>query len=194
MNRRHFAIGLAVTSGFVPTAARPQAAEPTKVLPASDFDAKYQSETLQTGLLSLETSKVAQQSATNPKVKQFATFEVAEQETLADIIKSMATDQSGKAKYPAPRGDARSGNAAAPQTSPTIETADAIRKLQSLKGNQFDAEYVKAQIAVHQRLLTVQEDYIAKGKDLETLSVAKLERGMIKEHLVLLGEFSKARA
>ena len=192
MNRRHFAIGLAAASSFAATAARPQAAEPTKTLPASDFDAKYQSETLQTGTLSLETSKIAQQSASNPKVKQFANFEVAEQETIGDIIKSMTTDKSGAAKYPAPRGEARSGNAAAPQTSPTNETAAAIKSLQALKGEQFDTEYVKAQVAGHQRLLTIQEEYISKGKDPETLAVAKLARGMIKEHLMLLGDLSKA--
>ena len=192
MNRRHFAIGLAAASSLAATAARPQAAEPTKTLPASDFDAAYQSETLQTGMLSLETSKIAQQSATNPKVKQFANFEVAEQETVSDIIKSMTTDTDGKAKYPAPRGGARSGNAAAPQTSPTTETAASIKTLQGLKGEQFEAEYVKMQVAGHQRLLAIQEEYLAKGKDPETIAVAKLTRGMIKEHLLLLGDLSKA--
>ena len=164
MDRRQFAFGLVLGSTVVATAARPQAAAPTKVLPASDIDVKYQSESLQTGMLSLETSKVAQQSADNPKVKQFANFEVAEQETLGDIIKSMTTDHSGKSTNPAPRGDARSGNAAAPQTSPTVETAAALKKLQALKGAQFDEEYVKSQIAGHERLLTIQEDYIAKGE------------------------------
>lgn len=192
MNRRHFAIGLVATSSFAASAARPQSAQPTQTLPGSDMDAKYESETLQTGMLSLETSKVAQQSASDPKVKQFANFEVAEQETVADIIKSMTTEHGAKSKYPAPRGDARSGNAAAPQTSPTTETADAIKTLQSLKGAEFDAAYVKAQIAGHQRLLTIQEDYIAKGKTPETLAVAKLARGMIKEHLTLLGDLTKA--
>ena len=72
-----------------------------------------------------------------------------------------------------------------------LRQSDAIKKLQSIKGDQLDAEYVKAQIAGHQRLLIIQEDYIAKGKDPKTLAVAKLTRGMIKEHLTLLGEFSK---
>ena len=41
------------------------------------------------------------------------------------------------------------------------------------------------------RLLKIQEAYISGGKDQAQINVAKLARGMIKEHLALLGAIEK---
>lgn len=187
MNRRHFVAGIALASSFVELPAFAQNTAPTAALPHSDVEAKYQSETLQTGTLSLETSKVAQELAHNPKVKQFASFEVAEQQTIAALLKGEIQNGTGeKSPYPAPRGTKMSGNAAAPQTSTTPEMASALQSLQSLKGDAFDREYLKRQMDVHQRLLSIQENYISIGKAPETLAIATLARTVIKEHLTLL--------
>ena len=193
MNRRHFAVGLALGSSFIASAANAQGGQPTLNLPNSDMEAKYQLETLQTGTLALETSRLAQKMTKDARIKEFANFEIAEQETIAEILKDKMTDEDqGKQKYPAQRADARSGNAAAPQVSPTVQTGDIINKLRNAQGAEFDREYVKAQIDGHQKLLAIQERYIAEGKNKSTVAVAKLARGMIKEHLTLLGHMQNA--
>ena len=193
MNRRHFAMGLALSSSFIANGAHAQASKPTTNLPNSDVEAKYQLDTLQAGTKSLETSKLALGSAQDASVKEFAQFEVAEQETIAEILKNKMTDPvEGKDKYPAQRAENRSGNAAAPSVSPTTDTADALKELKSLKGSQFDQAYVKAQIEGHRKLLAIQESYIAAGQNPASIAVAKLARGMIKEHLTLLGHMKSA--
>jgi putative membrane protein len=43
------------------------------------------------GSLSLAVSRIAAQKASFPKLKEFARFEIAEQETVADVLKSLQT-------------------------------------------------------------------------------------------------------
>jgi predicted outer membrane protein len=109
-------------------------------------------------------------------VKEFAKWEVAEQETIADILKSMETD-------------AKAEGALKPPTEVEVEaTLDAeskssLDKLKSASGPDFDKAYVAAQLDGHKKLLTIQEDYLKVGQNREHLSVTKLARGQIKEHI-----------
>jgi len=109
-------------------------------------------------------------------VKEFAKWEVAEQETIADILKSMETD--GKAE-----------GALKPPTNAEVEAildADgksSLEKLKSTSGKDFDKSYVAAQLDGHKMLLTIQEDYLKVGQNREHVSVTKLARGQIKEHI-----------
>lgn len=100
-------------------------------------------------------------------VKQFANFEVAEPETIGEILKPLAVG------------------------GPPIDPMQAslMKKLES--GGNFDRDYVEAEIEGHNRLLKIQEAYISGGKDQAQINVAKLARGMIKEHLALLGAIEK---
>ncbi|WP_247360704.1 MULTISPECIES: DUF4142 domain-containing protein [unclassified Bradyrhizobium] len=52
-----------------------------------------------------------------------------------------------------------------------------------MQGKEFEAAYVRAQTEGHQKLLRIQEDYLASGKDPAHINVAKLARGQIKEHV-----------
>src|ERR1700712_3453055 len=56
----------------------------------------HAAKTLAAGSVSLETSKLAQSKATDPWVKKFADYEVAEQETIAEILKSMGAAPAQK--------------------------------------------------------------------------------------------------
>ena len=58
-----------------------------------------------------------------------------------------------------------------------------LDKLKSASGNAFDKAYVTAQLEGHKKLLTIQEDYLKVGQNREHLSVTKLARGQIKEHI-----------
>lgn len=142
-------------------------------------EADHMQNTMRVGSLSLVTSRMAVQKAQNPQTKQFAQFEVAEQETIAEVLKSM-----------------QGANITTGQGAATNAEADAhlddkgkaiLKKLQDAKaGTDFDKEYVKAQTEGHNELLKIQETYIGAGKVREEVNVAKLARGQVKEHLTLL--------
>jgi putative membrane protein len=59
----------------------------------------------------------------------------------------------------------------------------ALATLNGLKGTGFDKANVAAQLDGHKKLLAIQEDSLKVGQVREHLSVAKLARGMISEHL-----------
>jgi putative membrane protein len=65
-----------------------------------------------------------------------------------------------------------------------------IKKLEGA-GGDFDRDYVKAEIEGHNKLLQIQEAYIAVGRNKSQVNVARLARGMIKEHLTLLADIDK---
>ena len=128
--------------------------------------------------MSLEASRIALKKAQNPKVKEFAQLEVAEQETIADVLKSMR-DQSTPAS-----GQVKAPSAEVVQTNLDAKGKQMMEKLQKAEaGAGFDKEYIQGQIQGHQELLQIQETYLKSGKDRENLNVTKLMRGQIKEHL-----------
>ena len=154
--------------------------------PMGDAEAKHVADTAAAGTMSLETSRIALKKAQNPKVKEFAQFEVAEQETIADVLTSMrdqSTPASGQVKAPSQE---------ITQTNLDAKGKQMVEKLQKAEaGAGFDREYVQGQIQGHQQLLQIQEAYLKGGKDRESLNVTKLMRGQIKEHLALLQDIEK---
>ncbi len=132
---------------------------------AGSAEADHAAKTLAVGALSLQASKLAQSTAKDSWVKRFADYEVAEQTLIAEILKSMG---------------------AAPGM------VEKMSEFEKLKGaSNFDAEYLAMQLAGHNDLLKIQEDYIGKGKDAAHVNMAKLARGQIKEHLDLLQTIRK---
>ncbi|ANL33909.1 DUF4142 domain-containing protein [Rhizobium phaseoli] len=58
-----------------------------------------------------------------------------------------------------------------------------LDSLKAASGAEFDKAFVTAQLNGHKKLLTIQEDYLKINQDLGHLSLSKLARGQIKEHL-----------
>lgn len=131
--------------------------------------AKYKRMTLQLGTLSKETSELAMKQAINPRVKQFAGFEIAEQTTIAQVL----TDSQN------------------PPPAPLDTTLSAqLQQLQSATGAAFDPQYLKAQIQVHNELLNVQEEFLRAQPAMNTdnVHVAMLARTVIQMHLTMLAD------
>jgi putative membrane protein len=167
MDRRSFVVsfaGLSAAAGSAFAQTNTMAAMGTM----EDAEKKHILETLQVGTMSLEASRLAVAHAKEAMVKQFANFEVAEQETIGQILKPMVPG--------------------APPTDPM--QADLMKKLEAAGGN-FDRDYTQAEIEGHNKLLQIQEAYISVGKVQSQVDIAKLARGMIKEHLALLGDIEK---
>jgi putative membrane protein len=171
MNRRHMlktTVALATLPTMMGTTAFAQDAQ--------SAEKKHAEETKKVGSLSLATSRVAKDKATDLMVKAFATWEVAEQETIADILKSMETD--GKAQ-----GALKPPSDAEIEATLDPEGRSAVDNLNAASGADFDRQYLAAQLEGHQKLLAIQEEYLKVGQNREHLSVTKLARGQIKEHI-----------
>lgn len=160
MNRRSI-VKLAVAASLLPNAALAQSSKT-----ATSAEAKHAADTLTAGALALETSRVAMSKASDAGVKRFAEFEAAEQETVAMVVKAASKLDTA---------------------SPDPESKAVLESLKGVgSGKSFDTAYVKVQVDGHQKLLRIQEAYLANGHDITHRSIAALARGHIKEHLANL--------
>jgi hypothetical protein len=90
MNRRFLLASIATLSAGRVVA---QTMNPPAPAPSAPTDAQHKHimDTMAVGSLSLLLSRVAQPKVTHPLLKQFAQFEIAEQETVADVLKAIQT-------------------------------------------------------------------------------------------------------
>ncbi|MFC1460654.1 DUF4142 domain-containing protein [Microvirga arabica] len=153
----------------------------------SQADRQYIQQALALSTVSLQQSNFALTKAQNPRVKQFAEFEVGEQNLLTEIMHSFAD--------PNATASTTRGAQAAASTAPELppKDAQAMERLSKAAGGAaFDKDYVALQIQGHQELLKLQDDYLKQGSgNRETTNVAKLARGQIQEHLTMLQEIQK---
>lgn len=159
-------------------------ATPLSASPAAE---KHMKDTMEVGSLSLALSRIAEPKVKHAMLKQFAGFEIAEQDTIADILKGMMMP-----------GATPTGTVTPPTEAELMGNLDAagkasVEKMRAMKaGPEFDKAYIKAQVDGHKKLLEIQEAYLAKPDNVDETNVAKLARGMIKEHLSLLADIEKA--
>jgi len=175
MNRRKM-LTTAVAAAALPALFSSTAVFAQTGATASDAEKKHADATKRVGSLSLASSRVAVEKASDPLVKEFAKWEVAEQETMADILKSMELDGKAEGALKPPSQDEV-------EAMLDSEGKASLEKLKAVNGAEFDRAFVMAQLDGHQKLLTIQEDYLKVGQNREHLSVTKLARGQIKEHI-----------
>ncbi|HZH09766.1 MAG TPA: DUF4142 domain-containing protein [Microvirga sp.] len=154
--------------------------------PMGQSEMQHMQQTMQLGMVALESSRIAMSKARNEDLKRFANFEVQEQTTLAEVLRSMmdpaataATGQSGAAMQGSMQMDAGA--------------RDMMQKLESQQaGAEFDRAYLQAQLQGHRDLLQVQERYLqSNSQNREHMNVARMARGQIREHIALLEEMQK---
>jgi putative membrane protein len=189
MNRRLLlaSIATAVASRVAAQTSAPQQppaqtiARPSPALSGmSDARRKHINDTMAVGSLSLALSRIALPKANNALLKQFIEFEIAEQETVADILKTLQTNS------------APTGSIQAPTDAELMQNLDetgkaSVEKLRASRaGSEFDHAYIQYEVEGHRKLLDIQEVYLKVHDNLDQTNVAKLARGMIKEHLTLL--------
>jgi len=146
-----------------------------------DAENRYMNQLMPLGSLALASSRVALQKAGDPNLKEFARFEVAEQETIADVVKSIQNPGTM-------RGEVKQASDAEVRQHLDQQGQNSLQRLQSMQGADFDREYLRAQIDGHNELLKLQEEYLKSGRNLLIVNTAKLARGMIKEHLQILAD------
>jgi putative membrane protein len=146
-------------------------------------DEQYIKEASAIGALSLALSRLAQEKAQTDDLKEFAQLEAAEQEALADVLKSLQNPglMEGTIKPP---------SEAEVEQHLDQRGREKLEKMRAAPaGTEFDREYLAAQATGHLELLRIQETYLNSGRNNhDFINVAKLARSMIKEHLQLLAD------
>ncbi|TCZ55598.1 DUF4142 domain-containing protein [Roseicella aquatilis] len=133
--------------------------------------AEHLAKTLMGGTLAKQTSQLALERAQNAKVKQFASFEIAEQTALAQVL----TDVDNPPPVPL-----------------DADHAAVLKTLQGQTGAAFDRAYVLSQIQQHQALLQIQQGYLENtNRSADTQHIAVLARVSIQQHLVMLQELQQ---
>jgi putative membrane protein len=158
----------------------------------SQADMQHMQQTLQLGMVALESSRVAMNKVRSEDLKRFANFEVQEQTTLSEVLHSMmepaataATGSTGSQSNPSSMN--------MPPRQMDASARDMMQKMQNQQaGVEFDKIYLQAQLQGHRDLLQVQERYLQSNpQNREHTNVAKMARGHIREHLAMLEEMQK---
>ena len=146
-------------------------------------DQEYIRQSLTASSLSLAISRIAAQKAQTDDLKEFAQLEESEQETLADVLKSLSVQNASFSD----RSVRRPGDAEVEQHL-DLRGRQVLEKLRAEgAGAEFDRDYMGALATGHLELLRIQDAYLDSGQNnVNIINVAKLTRNMIKEHLQLL--------
>lgn len=121
-------------------------------------------------MLSLVTSQLAVDRATNAQAREFANFELREAIAVTTVLRDLRTPM------PAPDANARA-------TRAKIEAAR--------KGAAFDREYMTAQLANHEFLRDLAASYLANSAratsmpEMHGRHLATLSQSTFKEHVVI---------
>jgi putative membrane protein len=173
---------LAVLAAVAATSSFAQSPPSPTLGGASGPDEQYLRQSLARGSASLAASRIAGQKAQSDDLKEFAQFEVAEQETLADVLKSLQNPSRASATVKPP-------SEAEVEQQLDQRGRDELQKIKAAPVAEFDREYLEAQMNGHKELLRIQENYLnSQPSNRDLINVAKLARGMIREHLQLLGD------
>lgn len=125
--------------------------------------------------LSLATSKLAVNKATNKNAKEFAGFELGEAIAVTGVLKDLGT--------PVPAMDAKA--------------KAMLAKIKSTPaGREFDKVYIKAQLENHEFLRDLAQNYLSKGKlagaaENHGRHLATLSLAVFKEHVAITSRILK---
>lgn len=174
------ALGLAATVEAAENPQQPEAetgSSYTMAAPDAQTEEQFRVGVMGPAMLSLATSKIAVDKATDPDTKEFANFELREAIAVTTVLESLDT--------PVPPMNA--------------EARTTLAKIESTpKSAEFDTVYITAQLANHEFLRDLAESYLlnAAGKDsaaeMHGQHLATLALSTFKEHVVHCKTISQA--
>ncbi|WP_041616360.1 DUF4142 domain-containing protein [Spirosoma linguale] len=149
------------------------AATPAKL---STADQDLMMQVAKGGMMQLEVSRLAVQSATNDQVKALAQAEVEEQTGLSAKLQEIA-----------------SAKGVTLPTSPDAETQAVLTKLQSTSGMAFDRLYLtESGVKGHEKLDAVMSMVQSKATDPSMKNLAKAAHPLVKTHLKVARQIMNA--
>lgn len=144
--------------------------------PNAHTEADFRNGVMGPAMLSLLTSQIAVQKATNAKALEFAKFELREAIGVTTVLKSLGT------------------------TEPPMDATAAatLKKIQTVtKGKAFDNAYIMAQLSNHEFLRDLGTSYLANSAQQTSMPemhgrhLAMLTLGQFKDHVVLTKDILK---
>ena len=143
--------------------------------PTAKDEKEFREKVIGPANLSLLTSQIAVDKASNKNAKEFAGFELGEAVAVTTVLKDLGT--------PVP-----------PMDTKASETLDKIKSAE--EGEEFDKAYINAQLENHEFLRDLATDYLSntngadaaenQGKHLATLTLA-----VFKEHVEITSRIKK---
>jgi putative membrane protein len=204
MDRRALLAGIAVSSVTLPVVAQTGGSSATQQVPGaaaggmsrtggqmSQADMQHMQQTMMLGMVAMESSRLAQQKAQNAELKQFAQFEVEEQQTLSEVLRSMM-EPAATAATGSSAAQQAGGQAGGASMQMSGDARQMMERLSQASGAEFDRQYLQMQLKGHTDLRQVQERYLQSNpQNREHVNVAKLARGRILEHIALLEDMQR---
>jgi len=138
-------------------------------------DAKRMQKLAQDNLAEIEAGKLAADKAQDPQVKQFAQRMVDDHTKMLDDLKKLA--QSKHVDLP---------------TAPDAKHQKLMSKLQSLSGDKFDREYMRAMVKDHRDTLKQVQRTAKSAKDADLKNSAQQAAPEIQDHLKMAQDISKS--
>lgn len=129
-------------------------------------DASFYKHIAEGGIAEVDAGNLAEEKATDPKVKDFAGMMVKDHTAANDKLKALA-DSKG-IKLP---------------TSASVAQMATEAKLKVLSGQTFDDSYIKGQVKAHQQTIALLKKEIASGQDADAKSFAQSILPTVRSHL-----------
>ena len=138
------------------------------VLGVSPSTQDFVTEAAMGDMLEIETGKLAQQQASDPKIKQFANQLVTDHQKTTDELKALV--ESGKVKVTLPTAMDRSHQGK-------------LDKLKGLNGANFDNEFDDMQRSAHKDATSLFERYAKGGENNDLKTFASKHLPTLQHHL-----------
>jgi putative membrane protein len=133
---------------------------------ADNPDSSFYKHAAEAGLAEVSDATLAAQSATDPKLKDFAAMMVKDHSAANDKLSALA----GSKSITLP-------------TSASIPQMATHEKLKLESGDTFDKSYIKGQISAHRATLRLLRKEIATGQDPDAQAFAKSVLPTVRGHL-----------
>ena len=140
-------------------------------------DASFYKHIAEGGIAEVDAGNLAEEKATDPKVKDFAGMMVKDHTAANDKLKALA-DSKG-IKLP---------------TSASVAQMATEAKLKVLSGQTFDDSYMKGQVKAHQQTVALLKKEIASGQDADAKSFAQSILPTVRSHLKAANALAAAQS
>src|SRR5579862_6519149 len=143
---------------------------------SSDPDSKFYTTLAQGGLDEVELGQLAQQKATDSKIRDFGAMMVKDHSAANEQLKALAASK----------------NITLPTHVSASQKATKI-KLHAETGQTFDKAYVKSQISAHEDTIKLLNKEISSGQDADAKAFAQKVLPTVKEHLQAINQIAASQ-
>lgn len=136
-------------------------------------DQRYFRDMAQDNMFEVQTGKLAQQRARSDEAKKFGERMVEDHGKMLEEQRTMA--KSKKVSMP---------------KEPNRQQQAALKKLQGVKGEQFDAAYMSEMVNDHEKAVKLLKEAAQNARDAELKAMVEKATPVIEEHLQMAKEIS----